>query len=723
MLSEHGGTALHGAAYEHVAALVDGQRSAEQIVDLVADKVDATRAYYALEIMRARGVLAESVPGFRSEFAAFWHSAGIEPDAADRALREKRVFVQTIGNCDPGALQVSLQGCGVLQGTREESALSIVLTPDYTHEDLAQVNATALEASRPWLLVRSGGPELWIGPLFLPRETGCWACLRYRLIRNRPFHDLARRAAARQGATSFEAGAMPATEAAVCQMAAVAAAQFLAGAPANLAGKMLSLDWATFAPASHALTRHPHCPACGTAQVASIQPFLVESGRATHLSDGGHRSVSPETTFRKYEHHVSPITGIVRALEPVLAEDGAVQVYAAGQNGAVGLETLADVKRGLRSGSAGKGVSAAQAKASALCEALERYSGVATGGEWRVRRAFQDWDEGLAFHPNTIMGYSERQYAEREQWNARGSRFNRVPEPLDNATPVDWSPLWSLTEQRHKYFPTQLVYFQSTATEGDRTMYSVGCSNGNASGNTREEAVLQGFFELVERDAVALWWYNRLPKRGVALETFGDAYLLDMVAHYRQRGRSAWALDLTSDLGIPVFVAISRFTEGGPEKILFGLGCHLDSRIAVQRAFAEMGQMLALAGETGGPPVEEGEVLDWLRNSTVANQPYLVADPAKVPAKREDFPRQHTGDFAKDIDHCRAIVEGKGMEMLVLDQTRADVGMPVVKVVVPGLRHFWARYAPGRLYDVPVQMGWLKESLAESDLNPIPIFI
>jgi ribosomal protein S12 methylthiotransferase accessory factor len=76
----------------------------------------------------------------------------------------------------------------------------------------------------------------------------------------------------------------------------------------------------------------------------------------------------------------------------------------------------------------------------------------------------------------------------------------------------------------------------------------------------------------------------------------------------------------------------------------------------------------------------------------------------------------------QDINHCRSIIEAQGMEMLVLDQTRADVGMPVVKVVVPGLRHFWARYAPGRLYDVPVKMGWLEKPLREEELNPIPIF-
>jgi ribosomal protein S12 methylthiotransferase accessory factor YcaO len=58
---------------------------------------------------------------------------------------------------------------------------------------------------------------------------------------------------------------------------------------------------------------------------------------------------------------------------------------------------------------------------------------------------------------------------------------------------------------------------------------------------------------------------------------------------------------------------------------------------------------------------------------------------------------------------------------LVLDQTRPDLGLPVVKVIVPGLRHFWARYAPGRLFDVPVRLGWQSRPLAEEQLNcPFP---
>jgi ribosomal protein S12 methylthiotransferase accessory factor len=43
--------------------------------------------------------------------------------------------------------------------------------------------------------------------------------------------------------------------------------------------------------------------------------------------------------------------------------------------------------------------------------------------------------------------------------------------------------------------------------------------------------------------------------------------------------------------------------------------------------------------------------------------------------------------------------------------------------VVPGLRHIWNRRAPGRLYDVPIKMGWLTEPLSEQALNPIRCMI
>jgi ribosomal protein S12 methylthiotransferase accessory factor len=59
----------------------------------------------------------------------------------------------------------------------------------------------------------------------------------------------------------------------------------------------------------------------------------------------------------------------------------------------------------------------------------------------------------------------------------------------------------------------------------------------------------------------------------------------------------------------------------------------------------------------------------------------------------------------------------------VLDQTRPDVGLPVVKVLAPGLRPFWARFAPGRLFDVPVRLGRLAAPTPHEGLNPFPMFL
>ena len=254
------------------------------------------------------------------------------------------------------------------------------------------------------------------------------------------------------------------------------------------------------------------------------------------------------------------------------------------------------------------------------------------------------------------------------------------------------------------------------------------CSNGNAAGNTLEEAALQGFLELVERDSVALWWYNRVRRPGVDLTSFDEPYLGDLAEYLTKRGREMAALDLTADLGIPVFAVWSRRTDNPLEEIVLGFGAHLDARLALLRAVTEMNQMLSYLLQA--PPekvynehVTDEETVRWLKTATLANQPYLAPDGNTPPRRPADFANAWNDDIRDDVRHCQSLVERRGMEMLVLDQTRPEIGLPVVKVVVPGMRHFWARFAPGRLFDVPVQLGWLDRRLAEEELNPIPMFL
>jgi ribosomal protein S12 methylthiotransferase accessory factor len=405
------------------------------------------------------------------------------------------------------------------------------------------------------------------------------------------------------------------------------------------------------------------------------------------------------------------------------AGDGAMHVYLAGRNLARHHQTLEHLRGDLRNMSSGKGVTDAQARASGLCEGLERYSGVFRGDEPR-RRAKLRTLGSAATHPNDCALYSDRQYRERVIGNRRKGHYNYIPVPFDPDAEVEWTPVWSLTRQETHYLPTAFCYF--SYPHGDREPFYVGDSNGNAAGNTFEEAILQGFLELVERDSVALWWYNRVCRPAVNLDGFADPYPGRLREVLRGLGRDIRVIDLTSDLGVPVFAAICLKLEGPEEQIILGFGAHLDPHLALIRALTEMNQMLAaLLNQPGPGRSGEGEVdetEEWLRSATVANQPYLLPND-EPPRDASTYLRTWTDDLAEDVRVCQRIVERKGMEMLVLDQTRAEVGLPVAKVIIPGLRHFWARFAPGRLYDVPVQLGWLPRPLTEEELNPIPMFL
>jgi ribosomal protein S12 methylthiotransferase accessory factor len=78
-------------------------------------------------------------------------------------------------------------------------------------------------------------------------------------------------------------------------------------------------------------------------------------------------------------------------------------------------------------------------------------------------------------------------------------------------------------------------------------------------------------------------------------------------------------------------------------------------------------------------------------------------------------------DLRDAIEDLVARLAERGIEVLVLDQTRDGSPLAVVRVVAPGLRPWWRRLAPGRLYDVPLALGWLAAPSSEEDLNPDPL--
>ena len=135
-----------------------------------------------------------------------------------------------------------------------------------------------------------------------------------------------------------------------------------------------------------------------------------------------------------------------------------------------------------------------------------------------------------------------------------------------------------------------------------RPLFARADSNGCAAGAVPEEAVLQGLLELIERDAVALWWYSRARRPGVDLCTSTDPYVARLQAHYRGLQRSLWVLDIRSDLGVPSFAALSARTDQPQQDILYGFGSHLDPAVALSRALTELNQSLDAVPLAGGPP-------------------------------------------------------------------------------------------------------------------------
>ena len=724
LVSETFNTLLRRPIYRDLLPLLDGRPQGD-IVAALAGAHAAADIRTALAGLASRGYAVSAEHSMDRGRAAYWSALGAAPRWAEQRLAAARVAVDG----DGGQFSRRLEAMGVATG-REDIALTAVVCADYLEERCDAINRKRIETGAPWVLVRPKGLQPLFGPVFRPAERGpCWACLAYRMRSHREVHNFLRNIAGDEAA--FRPGAAePAVLDAVYGLIAAEIAKWLVlDEAAPLHAQAISLDVGRLAGERHPVMRRPQCFACGDEGLYRADrrpvPVRLQPSPTGISNSGGVRAVSPEATLARYRNLISPVSGVVTWVARTTEEaDSWLHVYWAGTNYGLRSRKLSSLRRSLRSKSAGKGSTRAQSEASALCEAIERYSGAFHGDE--IRRLGRYVDLGAAgnaaaIHPNDVQLFSERQLENADEINARGHPYNIVPQRLDPDAEISWSPVWSLTQDRHRHLPTSMLY--STPAEQRGSADFIADSNGCAAGNTLEEAILQGFFELVERDAFAIWWYNRLRVPGVDLESFGDDYLASAPDYYRRHERDMWVLDVTADLGIPAFVAVSRKIGGETEDIIYGAGAHTDPRIAALRAVCELNQCLTWLPRPGGggPAIDDPLALWWWKTATLADHPWLAPAAGAPTRGNADYPVPDTADAREEVERCRALVEARDMEFLVLDQTRPDIGMPVARVIVPGLRHFWERFAPGRLYDVPVEMGWRESPLPEADLNPVPV--
>jgi oxazoline/thiazoline synthase len=714
LYSEHRKFFLHGELFAALATAIGAGKNFGQIVRELTKKYPADKINEALNRLIERRYVVLKGRSSASAAATYWASLGLAPDAAEKNLRKCRVRLESIDVTGAKELGAALSKLGV-RVVKGAADLTVTLVNDYLEDRLLKLNRKHLSEGTSWLLAQPSGIFPLVGPIFRPGQGACWSCLADRMKRNREIKSMLEREHARCIAVS-PLRQDPLGQSGI-QLAAIEIAKAIAtGFHTDLNDHIISLDLMGSTIARHYVAARPQCRECGQKKLRDPRrapvPIALAAGDKLVMTSGGYRSVSSRATVSRFRKHVSALTGVVSRLERVEADLPLNTNYYASHNFSAPATTVDELRAGLSGGSFGKGSTAEQGEASALMEAIERYSGIFQGDEIRLTRRFKDFPSGDAILPNDVQLFSAAQFR-GERLAIEGPDVTPTPPPFDPSAEIEWSPVWSLRDERFKYLPTSLLYFFHTDGLAAGEIHAD--SNGCAAGNTIEEAIVQGFLELVERDSYAIWWYNRLQRQELDLSQFADSYVRDLKSQLSETGRRLWVLDITNDLGIPSFVALSHAAQNGHDFVEYGSGSHFDARIALLRALTEVNQFLAigLMGARNSPTTQEDGSPFYLRD-----HPYLI--PSAPSQLRSDFGIEFGGlDKRAQVMACVNVAKRLGLDFLVLDQTRPDIEVPVVRVIVPGLRHFYRRFGPGRLYDVPVKLGWRDRPLTESDLNPL----
>ncbi|MBL8790126.1 MAG: YcaO-like family protein [Rhizobiales bacterium] len=352
----------------------------------------------------------------------------------------------------------------------------------------------------------------------------------------------------------------------------------------------------------------------------------------------------------------------------------------------------------------GRGLSADEAARNCLFEAEERQGAVFSGDHPTLRGSARNLEDE-AVNPSRLLQISAAQYLSRHDWNAAVPADHALPGPFDEQADVTWVVASSLLTGRRTLVPAACCWlgFPRALEEG----FPVPDSSGLAAGPDRDDAIARAVAECVERDAVSIWWYNRVARPSAALTARDLAVWQPFSAWVRRCGRRWWLLDLTHDLALPVVAAVSCDEQGSA--LSLGFGCAPDLATAATQAMGELVQFemtrrtLRIEGEGAYP-----HLVSWCSTTRLRDNEFL--------SPSDGAPRMQARGWTA-VDALRHA----GLEAHVVDCPGRRNDVKIVRVLVPGLRSIWPRLAPGRLYDVPVALGWREKPLAETELNPVPM--
>jgi ribosomal protein S12 methylthiotransferase accessory factor len=310
----------------------------------------------------------------------------------------------------------------------------------------------------------------------------------------------------------------------------------------------------------------------------------------------------------------------------------------------------------------GKGLERVDALASALMEAVERYS----AGRPRARRVATVEELRAAGEPHCSP-----------------ERLGATP---FGASPIEWVRSASLRTGEPTWIPAAEVLFPYFAPPGV-TVPVRPSTTGLAAGNTLLEAVLHAVCEVVERDAVSRYRAGA-PAPLVDLTSVGAGPERDLVERYAAVGIRLFVADLSRLAPIPVYFAHTYSDDGVTPAIgAGGQGAGFSAPDAFRRALLEAAQsrVVAIQGSRedlirhasvwGDTSVEVRQ--HWERTRSRAAERGAVPLPPMV-----EPPRSVSHAVERVLGHLAA---NDYHELFVTDLTDPEIGVPVVHVAIPGL--------------------------------------
>jgi ribosomal protein S12 methylthiotransferase accessory factor len=372
---------------------------------------------------------------------------------------------------------------------------------------------------------------------------------------------------------------------------------------------------------------------------------LADGSQATFFL-GTHRTRPPEETWR-WIQPVLPLAGVTRVADVTALDCLGLPVY----------QAVRPASRNL-SVSQGKAMTPVAAKVSAVMESVELWH-----------------SEKLDHLPQATVSLREMRYANPiGMGDLKWVRKTRLLE----AMPMVWLEARSMTRDRHGWIPRRMVELDLTFPEVLEPQMFHRTSNGLASGNCLEEALIHALCEVVERHSLFLFYVDPFRRRVIDQESLRGTYCWPLVERIREAGMKLVLRDVTWEVGIPCVIA--DMVAPDLPNVWRGSGCHAAPEVAISRALNEAAQ--SRLTYISGARDDLTAFNDHVEPSSRYER-YVEAEPE---ISLDAMARASSGNLQRDLDTILEALDAFGFEAFWMDFSRPEVGVPVVSVFVPGLR-------------------------------------